>query len=399
MKNLLIVDDEKPFLLSLTDGLNLDDDHLKVYTAQNGAEAAKILMSVKFDLIITDLQMPVMDGFGLLAHIASQHIDVPVIIMTAYGTPEIEERLRGIGSFGYIEKPLDIDALSEMIEAVLSESAKGHIQGINLASFMQLLEMEKKTCTLTIKSLGRVGKIYFRSGALLNCKTGDLSGVKAAYEIICWEEPEIAMSAKCGKVHRDIDAPLMAILMEASRLQDEGKLSVGRSEQPAVNEAEQNDELALDVHPLDSVEEITAVISTHKKEVKMGAQEDLKELATLDGFIGAGLFTPGGEALATLVADSKTKINDVGVLANNVLMNAQKASLDMGTGRGQQVHVEAEHANILVRCLNEGTDPLKSQPGKAHIHLVLVLGEDASIGMAKMKLNKVISQVAGEFRM
>jgi predicted regulator of Ras-like GTPase activity (Roadblock/LC7/MglB family) len=82
-----------------------------------------------------------------------------------------------------------------------------------------------------------------------------------------------------------------------------------------------------------------------------------------------------------------------------VLLNAQKASLEMGAGRGQQVHVEGEKAHVVARCLNEGTDPLKSQPGKAHIHLVLVLKDDSSLGLAKMRINSVIEKLAEEFRM
>jgi len=110
-----------------------------------------------------------------------------------------------------------------------------------------------------------------------------------------------------------------------------------------------------------------------------------------------GVFTPSGESLAMLGSDG-VNLKDIGVLANNVLMNAQRASLDMGTGRGQLVHVEAEKAQIIVRCLNEGTDPLKSQPGKTHIHLVLVLTSDAGIGLAKMKVAKVIDSLAADFR-
>ncbi len=132
----------------------------------------------------------------------------------------------------------------------------------------------------------------------------------------------------------------------------------------------------------------------------MAIQDKLKELAAIDGFGGAGLFTPTGEALAIHDGTgNKATLKTVGVLANNVLMNAQKASLEMGTGRGQLVHVEAEHAHIIVRCLNEGTDPLKSQPGKAHVHLVLFLTSDASIGLAKMKINSVIQSMAEECRM
>lgn len=85
-------------------------------------------------------------------------------------------------------------------------------------------------------------------------------------------------------------------------------------------------------------------------------------------------------------------------MANNVLRNAQKASLDMGTGRGQLVHVEAEHAHIIVRCLNEGNDPLKSESGKAHIHLVLVLNSESSLGLAKLKVGSAINSLAPEFR-
>ena len=131
----------------------------------------------------------------------------------------------------------------------------------------------------------------------------------------------------------------------------------------------------------------------------MAVKEKLQELASLDGFVGVGLFTPTGESLALMAASGDTtQFKDVGVLANNVLLNAQKASLDMGTGRGQLVHVEAENAHFLVRCLNEGSDPLKSQPGKTHIHMVLVLNDDTSIGMAKLKMAKIIADLAGEFR-
>ena len=130
----------------------------------------------------------------------------------------------------------------------------------------------------------------------------------------------------------------------------------------------------------------------------MSVQDKLKEFSQIDGFAGAGVFTPTGETLGLLGSD-KINLKEIGVLANNVLMNAQKASLDMGTGRGQLVHVEAEHAHIIVRCLNEGTDPLRSQPGKAHIHLVLILTSEASLGLAKMKVGKIIETLAEDFRM
>lgn len=399
MKNILIVDDEAPFLLSLIDGLNSYTDNLTIYKALNGSEAVNVIESVKLDLIITDLNMPVMSGFELLAYIASIHLAVPIIVMTAYGTPEIEEKLNCMGSFQYVEKPLEFNTLFEMIESTLKESTQGYMQGITLPSFLQLLELEKKTCTLTIKSSdNKTGRMFFSHGDLLNAETGSMSGLEAAYKIVSWEDVELKMSGKCEKKARKINTALIKLLMESSQLQDD-KQDDKRRDQYALN----GDEECLDVifkePELNNAKQKTNVLSHHKEELSMGVQETLKEFSTLDGFAGVGLFTPGGESLAMLTSDAKLNFNEIGVLANNVLMNAQKASLDMGTGRGEQVHIQAEHAHILVRCLNEGTDPLKSQPGKAHIHLVLVLKEEGSIGMAKMKINKGIELLAGDFRM
>ncbi len=129
----------------------------------------------------------------------------------------------------------------------------------------------------------------------------------------------------------------------------------------------------------------------------MGAKEILAELGNIEGCVSAAVFTPTGEALATYCS-GQIDTKNAGVLANNVLLNAQKASLEMNTGRGSMVHIEAEKAHILVRCLNEGTDPLKSQPGKAHIHLVLILTSEGSLGLAKLKINKLIEKLADDFR-
>ncbi len=138
--------------------------------------------------------------------------------------------------------------------------------------------------------------------------------------------------------------------------------------------------------------------SEPSEDARMKALDKLKELQVIDGFSGAAVFTPTGEQLVMLEGDVQ-RLKEVGILANNVLLNSQKASLEMGAGRGQQVHVEGEKAHILVRCLNEGTDPIKSQPGKAHIHLVLVLKNDSSIGLAKLRMNSAVQTLAEDFRM
>jgi CheY-like chemotaxis protein len=111
----LIVDDEEPFVLSLADGLSSYKKYFNVRTAPNGAEAVKILKLSPIDLVITDLSMPKMDGFELLAYMSRNYPKIPVILMTAYGTPKIEEIVGNMGIFRYLEKPLDVDTVADNI--------------------------------------------------------------------------------------------------------------------------------------------------------------------------------------------------------------------------------------------------------------------------------------------
>jgi CheY-like chemotaxis protein len=401
MKQILIVDDEKPFLLSLTEGLKSRLKMIKVLTAHNGKEAVKVLKSTPVDLLVTDLKMPEMDGFELLAVVSAKYATIPVIVMTAFGTPGIEERLNQLGYVQYLEKPMELAVLADKIKQNLAASAKGFVQGITLPTFVQLMELEKKTCSLLVRSNGKAGVANFLNGELVDAKTGFLSGEDAAYEIFAWADVVIEMKAANSRTERSIHAPLNHILMEALRIKDEKNWSEkGKRDRKQAPQAQKEEDRIF--NNIDEVPEASPnpEFSTQiEEEHFMTVQEKLKEFTGVEGFAGVGVFTPAGESLAMLTGDAKFNLMEVGVLANNVLMNAQKASLDMGTGRGQLVHIEAENAHILVRCLNEGTDPLKSQPGKTHIHLVLLLASEASLGMAKLKIGKIVETLADDFRM
>lgn len=383
----LIVDDEELFLSTVADGFASSSQKLEVLTAKNGLVAVETLRGRSVDLVVTDLKMPEMDGFGLLAHMSQHHNRVPAIVMTAFGTPEIETRLMKHGVSNILEKPLDFPRLQSAILDSLSALASGHLTGISLASFLQVMQADQKTGIVQVEFGGEKGSLQFRSGHLVGAEAGTFSGDEAAIKIFGWENPAITLNT--GRVLPDAIplSNLTGLLMEAFRRRDEALAHSGMEKATPLSD-EELDGIALDdLFPA----------SPTSKERHMAAIEKLKELAQVDGFAGCGLFTPSGEQLVIYGADG-INLKEIGVLANNVLMNAQRASLDMGTGRGQQVHVEAENAHILVRCLNEGTDPLKSQPGKAHIHLVMILKSDASIGMAKLKINSVINKLGEDFR-
>lgn len=121
VRDVLIVDDEEPLLLTIAEGLSIYKKYFNLLTATNGVDAVKVLKSSPaIDLVLTDLSMPKMDGFELLAYMNRNYPKIPVILMTAFGTPKIEEIVSSMGIYGYLEKPLDINIIADNIFAALA---------------------------------------------------------------------------------------------------------------------------------------------------------------------------------------------------------------------------------------------------------------------------------------
>jgi DNA-binding response OmpR family regulator/predicted regulator of Ras-like GTPase activity (Roadblock/LC7/MglB family) len=223
MKTVLIVDDDESFLHSLIDGFKAYEDKFAIATAGDGIDAVATLKKQKINLVLTDLKMPRMDGFELVAHLGNNYPNIPIIIMTAFGTPEMEENLRDMGTFQYIEKPIDFKALVDKIIQGLNGPSKGFITGVSLSSFLQLLELDKKTCTLTIHAGSKKGTMHFRDGVLLDAISPELQGSEAAYIIVSWKNVEIEIENSCPIEDKNIAETLGFILLEGSRRKDEAK--------------------------------------------------------------------------------------------------------------------------------------------------------------------------------
>ncbi|MDA8432307.1 MAG: response regulator [Nitrospiraceae bacterium] len=124
INNVLIIDDDSSFLLSLSEGLREYEHIFKTFTAENGRIGLDLLHSINADLVVTDLKMPVVDGFEVLAHLAIHFPQIPVIVITAFGTVEIEKRIHR-HVLRYMEKPLDYKELAREISKGLLSASKG----------------------------------------------------------------------------------------------------------------------------------------------------------------------------------------------------------------------------------------------------------------------------------
>ncbi|MFA5848262.1 MAG: sigma-54 dependent transcriptional regulator [Bacteroidales bacterium] len=126
MYKLLIVDDEQSVRYSFKKLLN--SPHYTIIEASNATEAIDSFRTVKPDLVILDIEMPGKDGIQVLKEMNEINPNIPVIIITAYGSGDRVIKAMKYGAYEYIEKPFDIPKLIFVIEEALKNSSKDEVK-------------------------------------------------------------------------------------------------------------------------------------------------------------------------------------------------------------------------------------------------------------------------------
>ncbi|MFN2366672.1 MAG: sigma-54-dependent transcriptional regulator [Desulfurivibrionaceae bacterium] len=118
MATILIVDDEfsmREFLSIL-----LEKEGFRSLTAENGESALKRLEENQIDLLISDIRMPGIGGLKLLEQVKTIDSSIPVVMMTAYASPEDAVNAMKNGAFDYITKPFKVDEIKEVISSAIT---------------------------------------------------------------------------------------------------------------------------------------------------------------------------------------------------------------------------------------------------------------------------------------
>lgn len=226
VRRVLINDHDPQLVQQLADILGRQGPRFDVLTSRDAAEASEILKRTKVDLLITGIRGLKMDGFQLLADVNFHHPSVKVIVMMDSRIPLPQASIRYLGADATYRTPVDLAELTERVYFELQVRIRGEVWGLSLASFLQLLNADRKTCSLTVTKGLQTGRLYMEDGDLVAAEHRDQSGDDALYIIMGWEEPVIEIDYLPFTKTRNVSAGLMSMLMESQRRKDEERMAM-----------------------------------------------------------------------------------------------------------------------------------------------------------------------------
>jgi DNA-binding NtrC family response regulator len=117
MKRILIIEDDEEMRSLLRDFFL--EEGFEPDSVDNGSEAFRRLAKEHFDLIITDVRMPGLTGLDILPGVKKLQPEVPIIVITAFGSEDVQRRVYERGGTVYLEKPIHFDQLKELIDQMI----------------------------------------------------------------------------------------------------------------------------------------------------------------------------------------------------------------------------------------------------------------------------------------
>ncbi|MGH8324296.1 MAG: response regulator, partial [Steroidobacteraceae bacterium] len=232
--SIMIVDDDSGCRTMAAAPFRLRGDYVRV--APDGFEALAQCLKETPDVIVSDVQMPRMDGWQLVRMLRARPSlsQVPVVLFTTLA--DDDARLRGyrLGVDDYIAKPVREDELLVRVDRVVARtqqstplerrSLRGDLEHVALASLLSFLSMEQKTGVLLLVGAG-TARIHLRGGQPLRVELDDIPVADAEdpmlFALLGWSRGQFEFAAQDVACADDLGTTVNALLIEHARRSDE----------------------------------------------------------------------------------------------------------------------------------------------------------------------------------
>jgi DNA-binding NarL/FixJ family response regulator len=229
-KRFLFVDDDTGFLTGIRQLFSeMSKGSWEILTAENHSQALALLRQQSMDVVVLDLDMPVMDGLQFLRLLARTHPGQQVVILTGHATEEKRKLCLESGAALFLEKLIApegfaavFDALELLANAAPQEGFRGMMRRVGLQEVLQMECLGRKSSVLEVFT-GKVrGRICIYEGQIIHAESGSLQGEVALYGLLGLRGGEFNLQPFKEPPRRTISGQYEFLLMEAARLSDEG---------------------------------------------------------------------------------------------------------------------------------------------------------------------------------
>lgn len=121
--HILIAEDEEYNQLVVQSMIEILYPHVTMDVVSNGVEALEKLQSAPYDLLLSDVDMPLMNGYELVSEVKKLRLNIPMICVTAFAISGDKEKLLMHGFAHYISKPIDMDVMKAVLDPYLDPKA------------------------------------------------------------------------------------------------------------------------------------------------------------------------------------------------------------------------------------------------------------------------------------
>src|SRR5580692_9132535 len=212
---ILLVDAERRSVRVLSVALRSAGYGVRI--AGNGLQALDKIDAATPDVIVSDSQLPKLDGYGLVEKVKAnpETENVPILLLTSQGTAEDRERGRRLGVSDYLPKPVFVRELLACIGLLIARSARarmaasitttrtgrfsGSTRDVSVVDLLQTFELLRESGVARLLRGAEAAEIYFRDGRAVDARVGRLRGEQAIYAALLWSEAALEVEFRSVK--------------------------------------------------------------------------------------------------------------------------------------------------------------------------------------------------------
>lgn len=232
---ILLLDDDKDLLELYREILARLPSQPEIRTAESGARAIALLESEPFSLLISDLNMPRMDGLQVLTIVRRKFPHLRTAVMTSVVDPQFRTRAYAMGIDLFLEKPntsQEISFFLDCIESLLGREMDGGFRGVQSKSLVDIIQLEclsSSSSVLKVANGEQIGKIWFQNGEVIDAESSGFAGEEAFRKILSWKTGNFETLPTEPNRTRTIFNSYQGLLLESAQALDEAR-SNGPSE-------------------------------------------------------------------------------------------------------------------------------------------------------------------------